>query len=231
MMNVKPGDIVITSITLARSAEARLEILNALPGRSAIGPLCLGRTVRGGAVPLVGPEHLSQLAFAIDFIQSDSLAKTILIDGAVGRITHLGALCGSQFLYCARADYASFRRVAENIELVSSLADLPLDVTDAEDDSNGKLHIDGPLTTSVLEKIQDETTRLCIGNFTDCFLDAAAFRRACQRFEITVQRRVPLLGFVVALKNISRNAFLEAVPSASRRVFFNPFELEAANVP
>jgi len=231
-IQIAPGDIVITSLALARAAGARLDIIEVLPGRSAIGRLCLGRSVRAGAVTLVGPEHLSQLVSAIDAIRQKNLAKTVLIDGAAGRITHIGVLPDSQFIYCAQADTANFRRVAENIELISKLADLPLNPLDPPDDegraTTGKLHIKGPLTVSMLETIPKETTHISIETLSDCFLDPASFNRASQRFEITVRRRIPLLGFAITLRNIKRETFLETIPSASSRIIFNPFECGAA---
>ena len=223
-IKVAPGDIVITTVPLARAAGARLEIIEALPGRSAIGPLCIGRAARGGAVALAGPEHLSQLASAIDFIRKNGLVNSVLIDGAKGRITHIGALPGSQFIYCAQADPATLRRVAENIEMISKLAELPL----SPPDGGGQLHIEGPLTASTIETVPKGIAHISIEMLSDCFLDPAAFNRALRRFHITVRRQVSLLGFAVALKNIKRETFLSAVPSASPRIFFNPFESGAA---
>jgi len=226
VIQVRPKDVLITSIPLARSSYASLDIIEALPGRSAIGRLCLARSVRAGAVALVGPEHFSQLVSAIDFIRENKLVNSMLIDGAAGRITQVSALPDSQFLYCAQVDTANFRRVAENIELISVLLSLPLD--DYEQKTGAKLRVEGPLTVPVLESIPKEVRQISIGTFSDCFLDAVSFKRASQRLKISVRRHIPLLGFVVALRNINREIFLDAVPSASSRIIFNPFEVEAA---
>ena len=223
---VRPGDVVITTAALARAAEARLEIVEALGGRSAIGPLCVARAVRGGGASLVGPEHFSQLASAIEFVQGNGLAETILIDGAAGRLTQAGAVPNAQLVYCARADSANIKRVAAHLEMISALAALPLD--DGEMPQANSLHIDGPLTAALIETMPAEITRLSIGTFCDCFLDEAMFRRLSKRFTILVRRHVPLLGFVVALMNVRRNAFLEVAPTISGTAVFNPFEIDAA---
>jgi hypothetical protein len=219
-IHARSGDLLITTAPLARAADASLEILDALPGRSAIGQLCLCRALRGGAAALAGPEHFSQLASAIGFASKNCLLVSSLVDGAAGRITHAGALPGAQFLYCAMADSANYRRVAENIKMVASLADLPLD---CESQNENSLQIEGPLTASIAEAIPDGIKRISIETFSDCFLDAQAFLRALQRFEITVRRQVPLLGFVVGLKNIRREMILDAAPAAASKIVFNPF--------
>ncbi|MDR0498185.1 MAG: hypothetical protein LBH03_00430 [Holophagales bacterium] len=229
IIQVKPKDILITTVPLARAADASLDIIEALPGRSAIGRLCLARSVRAGSAALVGPEHFGQLASVIDLIRQKNLVNSILIDGAVGRVTHVSALPDSQFLYCAQADAANFRRVAENIELISALSNLPLDADGYRTDiTDGKLHIEGPLTAPMLETIPKEITQISIETFSDCFLDAATFKRASRHLTISLRRHIPLLGFVIALRNVKREIFLDTVPSASSRIIFNPFEIEAA---
>jgi hypothetical protein len=220
------GDVVITTIPLARAAEASLDVIEELPGRSAIGHLCIGRVVRAGSVTLVGPEHFSQLVFAIDLVRQSSLVKTVLVDGAAGRITQVAAVPDAQFLYCARADTVNARRVAENIEMVFRLSELPLE-TGADINVNPSehiLHIQGPLTTSVMDSMPKAITHISIDTFSDCFLDAQSFSRALQRFTIAVRRRIPLLGFAVALKNIKREDFLKTTPLASAKILFNPLE-------
>jgi hypothetical protein len=119
------------------------------------------------------------------------------------------------------ADAANCRRVAENIKTIASLADMPLD---CGGQSVNSLQIDGPLTASIAEAIPQGIAQISIETFTDCFLDAQAFLRAMRRFKITVRRQVPLLGFVLGLKNIKREIFLEAAPALASKIFFNPFE-------
>jgi len=219
-VRVGQGDIVITTVPLARAAEARLEVMDALPGRSAIGPLCVCRAVRGGGVTLVGPETFGQLASTIEFVRREGLAESVLVDGAAGRLTQAGALPDAQIAYCAKADGSNHLRVAENIELISRLADLPLE-EDIEHGKQGCLCLEGPLTASVMDGLGKDITHVSIGSFSDCFLDAPSFGRAARRIMITVRRRIPLLCFAVALKDIKPQAFLAAAPSAAGRAVFD----------
>ena len=64
-IRVEPGDIVMTTETFARSSGARFEVMETVPGRTALGRLFVGRARRAGSVTLVGSEHFSALAKAI----------------------------------------------------------------------------------------------------------------------------------------------------------------------
>ncbi|MCL1908139.1 MAG: hypothetical protein FWG12_02075 [Holophagaceae bacterium] len=222
-IKVERGDVVITSATLARPSSAGLEIIEVLPGLSAVGKLSICRVVRGGDVTLVGPEHLSQLAWAIEFVCDKGYTKTILVDGAAGRITQAGALRNCQLVYCARADGADYRGVADKVELVARLADLPLDDFGSVDD-NCIFRVDGPLTSGVVDGLHKDITGISIDTFTDCFLDSASFRNVLQRYKVCVRRRISLLGFVVGLKNVSREVFSGLAPSATSKIVFDLFE-------
>jgi hypothetical protein len=224
-LRVAPGDVVITTVPLARAAGARLEVIDALPGRSAVGRLCVCRAVRAGSVALVGPEHLGQLASTIDLVRRENLAESVLVDGAAGRLTQAGALPEAQVVYCARADASNYLRVAENIELIARLADLPVEEPSepGETGTNGTLRLEGPLTPSVVEGLDAQTTHVSIGSLSDCFLDAPAFDRAARRLAITVRRRIPLLCFAVALKDVKREAFMAAAPLAAGRAVFDVY--------
>ena len=220
-IKIGPGDIVVTTAPLARSSDAALETIGALPGRSAIGQLCLCRAVRAGAVSPVGPGHLSQLAGAVEFVFGEGLAKSALVDGAGGRITQAGALPDCQLAYCAMADGANYRRVAQNIEMVAALAALPVDAC-LDKDGNGMLWVDGPLTQPMADGLGKGIARISIDTFTDCFLNPPEFRSAAQRYNIAVRRQVPLLGFVLGLKNLEPRAFPVAAPIKAK-ILFNPF--------
>ncbi len=91
-IRVEPGDVVLTTEPLARASQARFEILQAVPGRTALGRLLLGRARRAGSVSLVGAEHLSALSRALQQVRQEGWAHSALIDGAVNRVTQIAAL-------------------------------------------------------------------------------------------------------------------------------------------
>jgi hypothetical protein len=225
-VRARPGDVAITTVPLARASEARLEVIETLPGRSAIGRLCVCRAVRAGAVALVGPEHFGQLASAIAMVRSERLAESVLVDGAAGRLTQTASLPDAQFVYCARADAANCRRVAGEVEMMAGLVDLDVDAVGGGSDA-GTLRLEGPLTARVLDGLAKEVTHVSMGSLGDCFLDAPSFGRMVRRVRLTVRRRVPLLAFAVALKDVKPDGFLAHAPSAAGRAVFDLYGAQA----
>lgn len=232
---VEPGDVVLTTEPLARSSEARFEILDTVPGRVALGRLILGRARRGGRVTLMGAEHFSALARALTRIRAEGWAASALIDGAVARITQIAALPGwppigpdsagpaggLQFAFTVRADRGNLARVAARIRLLDRLADLPLD----DGSEPGLLRLEGPLTSEGLRALPRGTTDFSLEDFTKVFVEPPEFLRVLDSRRVLFRRRFHLLCFAVILRDLGREAFLEAVgPRVAPRILFNPYE-------
>jgi len=220
-IRVEQGDVVMTTDVFARSATASFEILEALPVRSSLGRLFLGRALRGGTVTLVGSEHLSVLAEAIAQVRHMGWAASVLVDGAVSRITQVAALGDLSFAFTARIDRGNLARVAARIRNLSLLASLPVDPGPGE----GVLQLDGPLGSAQLAGLPEGLQRLSIEDFTKVFLEPLELERALQRLEISVRREFRLLCFAVTLRDVGRPEFLQAVgESLNDVILFNPYE-------
>jgi hypothetical protein len=234
-IRVEPGDVVLTTEPLARASESRFEILHTVPGRVALGRLVLGRARRGGCVTLVGAEHFSALSQAMTLIRAEGWAASALIDGAVARMTQIAALPGwappgpestrsagrLQFAFAVRADRGNLARVAARIRLLDRLADLPLD--DGRDPE--VLRLEGPLTSEGLRALPQGTAAFSLEDFTKVFVEPPEFLRALEARRVLVRRTFHLLCFAVILRDLSRQAFLEALgPHGAPRILFNPYE-------
>lgn len=222
-IRVEAGDVVMTTEAFARASQARFEILEAVPGRTSLGPLLLGRAVRPGSVTLVGSEHVSTLARMIDRVRSEGWAASVLVDGAVNRITQVGALGAAQFVYAFRADPSNLRRVAARVRALAALAALPVEAAAPP----GALEIPGPVTAELLKTLAPEDHGLSVQDFTMFFLDppdllALLGRRAC-----SLRRGFKLLGFVPALRGLTRADLVQAVGEAAAP-FLLPNPCEAA---
>lgn len=224
-IRVEPGDLVMTTDTFARAATARFEILEAFPGRSSLGRLFLGRALRGGTVTLVGSEHLSVLADVISQVRQEGWAASVLVDGAVNRMTQIAALNPQGqlgFAFTARIDRGNLARAAARIRNLSLLAALPVYPMPARD----ILRIDGPLASAQVAGLPEGIQKLSVADFTKVFLEPAELARTLQRVEISVREAYRLLCFAVTLRDVSRAEFLQAVgEAAGGAVLFNPYEV------
>lgn len=221
-ITIEPGDVVMTTDTFARLGTASLEVLEALPGRSALGRLFLGRALRGGSVTLVGSEHFSVLAEAIAQVRQEHWAHSVLVDGAVNRITQVSALGEVGFVFTVRIDRGNLTRAAQRIRNLSLLAALPHEPI-PQDES---LRIEGPLTHSLLESLPKGTSKLSLEDFTKVFLEPAELSRVLSRFQVSVRRAFPLLCVAVTLRDMSRVEFLSvAGESLVDSILFNPYEV------
>jgi len=221
-IRVEPGDVVMTTEAFARSASARFEVLEAMPGKSTLGRLFLGRAVRGGSVTLVGSERFSVIAEAITQVRREGWAASVLVDGAVNRITQVSALGELGFVFTARVDRGNLGRAVQRIRSLRLLAELPLD----PEPSGDALRIEGPLTAAGLDALPREARRLSLEDFTKFFLEPAEIARALQRYEVSVRRSFRLLCVAVTLRDVTRPEFLAAVgESLDNLLLFNPYEV------
>lgn len=226
-IHVEPGDIVLTTEGMARASSARFEILDALSGKSALGRLMLARAQRLGSVTLVGCEHLSQLATCIQQIRQEALAHTILVDGAVNRITQVGALSEDPslgFVFTLRVDPSNLARVVRKVQDLISLNRVPLLEHPSADSS--RLILDGPLTPTGLSNLPDGIQEISLEDFTKVFLEGMELRRFLSRYGCTFRQTLKLRGFVVVTRNMSFERFMEALgPEHQNLIYSNPLQV------
>jgi hypothetical protein len=222
-IRVEPGDIVLTTEGFARASGGRFEVLETLPGRTALGRLMVGRTVRAGSITLVGCEHFSLLADIIVRVRQEGWAQSVLVDGAVNRITQVSALGDVRFAFTVRADRSNLTKVSARVRAVTELSSLPVDSTGA-----GALTIEGPITTESLKTLPEGTTAISVEDFTKFFLDPSELFRALERYRFSVRKAFELLCFSITLRDVSRQEFLQAVGlQAGERILFNPYEIRS----
>jgi hypothetical protein len=222
-VGVEPGDVVLTTDLFARASSARLEILEALPARSVLGRLLLGRAVRGGEVTLVGAEHLAALSGAIDLVRQERWAASAVVDGATSRVTQVSALGDVRFVYTVRVDRANLPRVADRLMALAALASLP-----ASEPSPGALRLEGPLTEEVRDSLPPGLTSLSIEDFTKSFLPPRELLRFLGRVTCSVRRAFRLLAIVPTLRDVTLDELRGAAgPAVSALLVANPCEVPA----
>ena len=217
-IHVQPGDVVMTTEAFALASDASFEVLEAVPGRTALGRLLLGRARRAGSVTLVGTEHLSTLAQLIAQVQEEGWAQSVLVDGAVNRLTQVSALGPVQFAFTVRVEPANLARAAARIRALDALAQLPESGPEA-------LVLQGPITPDTLKALPEGATAFSAEDFTKFFLEPQELLRTLTRYQCSVRRRFKLMCVAVTLRGLARTDFLEALGGdAPASLLLNPFE-------
>jgi len=120
------GDFFITTERFLRSSGCAAEIVDVVPGSTALGRCCMARAQRDGMAALVGPEGNSAVAAAIGLLRENCPDRTIMVDGAINRITQLASVPDARLIYVLRVDRSSLNRSLERLQRLSLLLRLPL---------------------------------------------------------------------------------------------------------
>lgn len=231
-IEARTGEIFVTAEPYLRASRCLPEVLDVLPGSTALGRLAIARARRAGAVTIVGPERNELAAWALARIRDEGWARTVLVDGAINRITQVAAFDGARFVFSLRVSPADLGRQARRLRLVSTLLRLPALDKDSAGIVTGPagfpepLHfLEGPLTLESAERVPREAATVVVDDFTKIFLDGqdlAAFRRGRT---LAVRNRVDFGGFVVVLRDLGEDAFRKAVADEETLalVSFNPY--------
>lgn len=120
------GDYFITTEHFLRASGCAAEIIDLVPGSTALGRCCMARAQRDGMAALVGPEGNSAVAAAIGLLRGSCPDRTIMVDGAINRITQLASVPDARLIYVLRVDRSSLNRSLERLQRLSLLLRLPL---------------------------------------------------------------------------------------------------------
>ncbi len=218
---VAAGDVVVTTERFARPCGP--EILDVLPGSTALGRLCIARAHRTATVALVGPEGNSLVAWAAARIVEGGLASAVLVDGAINRITQAAALDGARFVYTLRVDPAGLSKSVARVRRMAALLALP---ERGEDPSDEAFVVPGALTAESVARIPRTARSLIVEDCTKVFLSDGELSALQRERPLFVRRRLEFGGFVVVCRGLSDGAFLERLgdEAVAGLVAFNPYD-------
>ncbi len=229
---VEAGDLFVSAERFLREGGSSPEILDAAPGRSALGRLCVARAHRAGRVALVGPESNAQLDWLLSRIVDEGLSSCALVDGAVNRITQLAGRADALLIYSLRIDRAGLDAALATIKRMALLMDLPLA---AEPGSGGgalgravdgvaseypvqePYLLQGALTAESLALVPDKATELVVEDFTKVFLDYSALTALLRDRSLRVRRRPRFGGYSLITRGLSDGLVLQRLAGLSIR--------------
>lgn len=218
----RAGELFLTAERYLAESGCRPEIVGALPGSGALGRLAVARAGREGRAVLVGPDGNDRAALAISMMR-EAGARSVLVDGAMNRITQASAFAGARFYFVLRVEPATAERQERAMRRLAALASLPLE---GEVELPGPVaRIEGPLTGSVLSGIPGDARSVVVEDFTKVFLDWGELS-VLARSRVLAARSGPAFGgFVVSLRDMSREDFLRALddPALEAMTAFDPY--------
>ena len=220
----RAGEVFVSAERYLRSSACLPELLEALPGTTALGRLAVARARRDGLAVLVGPERNEHTAFAIDAIRDAGWARTVLVDGAMNRVTQVASLSGARFLFAVRASPGDLDRNVRAMRRIYELSRLP--VEGGIELPGPVARLDGPLTAQTLARVPPEARSLVVEDFTKVFLEGPSLAALRRGRVLAVERGLDFGGFVVSLRDLPRKRFADALgdPAIEALVDYDPYE-------
>ena len=218
----RPGDLVVTSAKCLENSDAAYKILNVFPHETVLGRMVLVNITHSSFVELTGPENNQQLSAILDYVQNETQADTVLVDGAVNRLSQVSSNQSAGFVMVMKVTASNLIRAAEQIRLLHLLINLP------SCSNRDSMPITGALTESRLEDIPKDCKAITILDFTRVFLSYGQMQSLCDKYSVSIRNKFILRYFIVNLFDVDRAAFAEMLDDhISQHVVFNPFMEEA----
>lgn len=222
-VRAEEGDLLVTTDRMLSASELSCELLEVFPGTTVLGRLALVRVLRGGFVELAGPEHNEALSCALDALHARG-ARTVLVDGAVDRLTQAASREGAGIVFVVRAERSRLASVQDSMRLLEALAR----VETAGEGASDAQELPGALTRDKLAAVPEDVRTLVLGDLTKVFLSWREWKAASARREFRFRRRLELLCFCVVLKDLSRAEFERGLePAVLAKILYNPYEASA----
>lgn len=202
-------DVVVTTAGALAAARGDFEVLAVAPERTVLGHVVAARARRDAYVELIGPETNSRLAGLLAELMSEHGVSTVLVDGAVNRVTQVAARVSAGFVEVLWATPSTRVRAEERLRFLAWMNDVPL--WDGADDE--AIVIGGALTAEKLQALRGKG--LVLEDFTRVFVPL----RELQRFRVWFRQKFELRGVVLNLFDLESLTAPAGLP-----ILLNPYQ-------
>jgi hypothetical protein len=214
------GDFVVSTNKALLNKGFR--IVEAFPFNTTAGQIVMGKATRQTKVELIGPEDNESLASILEVIKTQHQITTVLIDGAINRITQLASSVNPVYVFVAIVDNRNVNEVMSELKRLSVLNEIPVwdkIATDTEE-------IQGALTENRLSEVPASCNSLVISDLTKIFLTLRSLLNLLQNRKVYFKNRFPILFCVLNLKDISQQQCEDHLNKIgfSIDVLFNPYQ-------
>ena len=216
------GDTLLTCQAALARTDGLFEVRQVFPSRTVLGRSVLVRMLRAGFVELVGPEDNRQLGAIIWHLLEQEEIGTILVDGAVNRLTQVSSIPDAGYVYVTKAERRGLEKAVSEVTRVLALDKIPL----WRDTLNEVCHrVPGALTENRLASLPEECECILVQDFSKVFLSSRQLARLQGRYRLFFQEVLPLRFCVVNLFDLERDEFLARLADAQTRsrILFNPY--------
>jgi len=217
------GDYLVTSETMAAAGDLLYSLEEVFPFRTVLGRIVLLKVLRGGTVELAGPADNRQLSCILNYLQRETPADSVIIDGAVNRITQVSSAGQAGFVYVLEVSPESLDgalKIMKKLVLTQGL-----EPPGEEEDC---FSLEGALTAAKAGTVPREAGCLSVEDFTKIFLDERELRTLMKRVTLRCRNTYSLRFFVVNLKDMRREDFLDVLEAhgLDEKILFNPYQRE-----
>ncbi len=222
----RKGDILLSTDSAMRQSDASFNILNTYASSTVLGKLMLLEVLRDGYIEIIGPQGNLQLSSILNDIKSHK-RETILVDGAINRITQISSHENSHFIYVAKLEPQNLNSVIDSIKLIYRLWKTPLYVLKPGNKETNKtlLYLSGAITKKKIDFIENDIKTLVFEDFTKVFLSYGEWTSLSKKYQLRFKKKFELSSFILNLYNISQEDFKKDLnsPEILKKVIFNPY--------
>jgi hypothetical protein len=186
-----------------------------------LGRPVLVRIERPGLIEIVGPDNNAQLGKILKYVHENIGARTILVDGAINRVTQVTAIGEAQFVYTVKVERARLQSAAEEMKRIYELSRVGMssprkrgshDCTgDSRFRGNDTLFIAGALTRAKADKIPGHIKNVVVEDFTKVFLTYKELVNFQKRHKLFYGTGFRLVLIVANLFDIAKKEFTPLV--------------------
>lgn len=224
------NDYLVTTDSMLKKSPGLFRVMQSFPYKTVLGKIVLVKTLRGGSIELVGPENNAQLKEILAFIKEDLRVKTILIDGAVNRLTQVSSSDKAGFVYVfkiSRSNLNSSLRKLKTLSLIKNIGG----ATSADVNSKNSFVLEGALTSAKLRQVPEDSEKLILTDFTRIFISHSELTKLQKGLTILFENDYPMNFAMVNLYDISRDEFDAHLKDNNvvLDILYNPFQTAAAS--
>ena len=225
-INTEADDYIVTCDSAIIASDAVFEIVEVFPFSNKLGKLLLVKTLRAGSVELIGPENNTQLNYILNYLRTEKKINTILVDGAVNRITQITSAQNSEFIYVMKISNKDVMTSINQIKTLSLVKNFSI-ISSEENSSEEVFECTGALTSIKVSKIPENKTKILINDFTKIFLSWNELSDLLKSKTIYYKEKYVLLFITVNLLDISKNEFANILKTnnISENIIYNPYQL------